>query len=249
MNYTSDSYSYRGEIFFDKHLSEKEVSFLNDWQATLLKNFTKIFDLKNSKTKNKYYQKISDFIGFEMNTKQMWLIEFSFNPSIHFEKDKIVLHGDVHKGQIRDALMLYHHFFFSEDAFMLKYKKGLKDIMQPHIMTHGFIEATKDSIQKGINHWCYIIKNNDVFSVEAQTFQQYNQDPLKYHKEDKEDKTMARMNQYFPKNLPQLQKAAFLKIYHNYKKLLLMYYWKIRPKLLKKVKFNITKKQQFSFVY
>lgn len=208
MNYTSDSYSYRGEIFFDKALSEKEVAFLNDWQATLLKYFTKIFDLKNSKTKNKYYQKISDFIGFEMNSKQMWLIEFSFNPSLRFEKDKIVIQGDVHKGQIRDALMLYHHFFFSDDAFMLKYKKGLKEIMQPHIMAHGFIEATKDSFQKGVNHWCYIIQNNDVFSVDTKTFQEYIQNPLKYHKEDKEDKTMARMNQYFPKNLPQLQKAA-----------------------------------------
>jgi hypothetical protein len=207
MNYTTDSYIYNGEIFFNQELSEQELAFLNDWQATLLQHFTKIFDLKNEKSKDKYYQKISDFVGFDMNSKQMWLIEFSFNPAIHFEKNKIVIQGNVHKGQIIDALMLYHHFFFSEDAFMLKYKKGLKDIMKPHMMTEGFIEATKNSVTKGISHWCYIVKNSDVFSVSAHNIQEYNLHPSKYRKEEKQDKTIPRMNQYFPKNLPQLQKA------------------------------------------
>lgn len=207
MNYTSDSYSYNGEIFFDQELSEKELNFLNHWQSTLLQNFTKIFELKNKKSKDKYYQKISDFVGFDLTSKQMWLIEFSFNPAIHFEKNKILIQGNLHKGQIRDAIMLYHHFFFSEDAFMLKYKKEVKDIIKPKIMTEGFIEATKDSFTKGISHWCYIIKNSNVVSVSAQNIQEYNLNPTKYRQEEKLDKTIYRMNQYFPKNLPQLQKA------------------------------------------
>lgn len=197
---------YHGELMVTPHFSDEEVTFLNTWQKILANKFLELDSVKDEDTKNQYYDSIKSFIGLPLDDKQLWLLHFSFNPLIFFEKDKIIIKGEHSKGQLRDALLIYQHFFFSEEPFLKAYLPHLK-YFKEHTFS-GLIESEKFSYKTGHTQWCYIAEKSEISSVNAKTIQEYLNNPRKYPKEEKEDKSWERINKYYPKNSPLMQFLA-----------------------------------------
>lgn len=211
---------YHGELQVTPHFSNEEVHFLNTWQNMLAQEFLILDDVKNLDIKNQHYETIKNFIGLPLNENQLWLLHFSFNPLIHFEVDKIIIEGEHSKGQLRDSLLMYQHLFFSKNAFLKKYLQNLS-FFNEHTFS-GIIQAEKYSYKTGHTQWCYLAENSEIHSVNAKTIDDYLINPKLYPKELKEDKSLERINNYYPKNSPLMQFLALnlkLKVKnHNVKK-------------------------------
>lgn len=197
---------YSGELKITPSLSEEEVNFLNAWQIALAEKFSLLDGTKDDALKSKYYENIKDFIGLPLDDKQLWVLHFSFNPLIRFEKNKIIINGEHNKGQLRDALLIYQHFFFSESPFMKKYLPHL-NFMNEHKFD-GIIQSEKFSYKTGHTQWCYIAKNSEIFSVNAKTIDEYVANPDKFQKQEKEDKSQERIERYYPSHSPLMQFLA-----------------------------------------
>lgn len=197
---------YKGELEVIPPFSNEEVKFLNTWQNLLAKEFLKLDDIQDNDMKNQHYDNIKSFIGLPLDDKQLWVLEFSFNPLISFTNDKIIINGEHSKGQLRDALLIYQHFFFSEDAFLKKYLPNL-NFFNEHKFS-GIIESEKYSYKTGHSKWCYLVENSEISSVNAHTIEEYWDNPTKYPKDLKEDKSWERINNYYPKNSPLMQFLA-----------------------------------------
>lgn len=191
---------YHGELKITPHLSEEEVNFLNTWQKSLCDKFSLLDQIKDDDLKSEYYENVKDFIGLPLDKKQLWVLHFSFNPLISFESDKIIIKGEHKKGQLRDALLIYQHFFFSDDSFLKKYLPNL-NFIKPHTFD-GIIQSEKFSYASGHTQWCYIAEKSKIYSVNAKTIQEYLSNPKNYEKQEKIDKSDERINRYFPKNSP-----------------------------------------------
>lgn len=194
---------YHGELKVTPPFSDEEVIFLNTWQKVLAEKFLELDTVKDEDTKNQYYDSIKNFIGLPLDDKQLWLLHFSFNPLISFEKDKIVIEGEHSKGQLRDALLIYQHFFFSEEPFLKAYLPHLQ-YFKEHVF-NGIIQSEKFSYKTGHTQWCYIAENSEISSINARTIEEYLAKPKKYPKEAKEDKSWERISKYYPKNSPLMQ--------------------------------------------
>lgn len=197
---------YHGELKLTPALSEEEVQFLNTWQTALAEKFSLLDSTKDDDLKSQYYNNIKDFIGLPLDDKQLWVLHFSFNPLISFEKDKIIIHGEHEKGQLRDALLIYQHFFFSEEPFMTKYLPYLT-FMKEHTFD-GIIQSEKFSYKTGHTQWCYIAEKSEITSVNAKTIDEYLANPKQFPKEEKEDKSHDRIERYYPKNSPLMRFLA-----------------------------------------
>lgn len=197
---------YEGELTITPNLSEKELNFLNTWQTLLSEKFFNISNTEDSELKLQYYKDINEFIGLPLDSKQLWVLEFSFNPLIKFEKDKIIVKGEHTKGQIRDCLLMYHHLFLSTEPFLKKYLPNL-EFFQEHNFS-GIIQCEKFSHKTGHTQWCYIAEQSVIYSVNAKTIHEYSTNPKKYPKIDKEDKSEERINRYYPKDSPLMRFLA-----------------------------------------
>jgi hypothetical protein len=69
------------------------------------------------------------------------VLSYSFNPLIKFTKNSIIISGEHEKGQLRDALLIYQRFFFSQEPFMKKCIPDLK-FLQEHTFD-GIIQFEK----------------------------------------------------------------------------------------------------------
>lgn len=197
---------YEGVLEVTPPFSDEEVKFLNTWQNILAQQFLELDSVTDNDMKNKYYDSIKNFIGLPLDDKQLWVLHFSFNPLIRFEHDKIIIKGEHSKGQLRDALLIYQHFFFSEEPFLKKYLPNLK-FLNEHTFD-GIIQSEKYSNKTGHTQWCYLAEKSKIFSVNAKTSDEYLSNPGKYLKSVKEDKSDDRINRYYPKNSPLMQFLA-----------------------------------------
>lgn len=197
---------YEGELTITPSLSSKELDFLTTWQNLLAEKFFNLSNTEDNNLRLQYYKDINQFIGLPLDSKQLWVLEFSFNPLIRFEKDKIVVKGESSKGQIRDALLMYHHLFLSEEPFLKKYLPNL-DFFQKHDFS-GIIQCEKFNHKTGHTKWCYIADNSTIYSVNAKTIDDYMSNPKKYPKINKEDKSEERINKYYPKDSPLMRFLA-----------------------------------------
>lgn len=195
-----DKLIYHGKLKITPALSEEEVQFLNTWQQALGEKLSLLDNNKDNVLKTIYYNHINNFIGLPLDDKQLWLLHFSFNPLIRFEKEHIVIEGEHYKGQLRDSLLIYQHFFFSENPFMKKYLPHLTFI-QPHTF-NGMIESEKFNHKTGHSQWCYLVEKSEIFSVNARTIEEYMKSPYKFPKEEKEDKTLERIEKYYSTDSP-----------------------------------------------
>lgn len=210
---------YHGELQVTPPFSNEEVNFLNTWQNILAKEFLELDNVNNAEIKNQHYDTIKSFIGLPLDEKQLWLLHFAFNPLIKFETDKIIIEGEHTKGQLRDALLMYQHFFFSKDAFLKKYLPHL-NFLNEHTF-NGIIQAEKYSYKSGYTQWCYLAEKSEISSVDATTINEYLANPSQYPKEIKEDRCWERINTYYPKDSPLMQFLALslkLEVKNNYVK-------------------------------
>lgn len=187
---------YKGKLNFDAPLSKEELEFLNDWQNKLVEIYKEYWNTTNKDDREIISQKINGYSGISFNDKQRWAIFFAMSPMIHFEEDGIVLKGQSKKGNMREALMAYHHFFLSEDA-VLKECMNLS-FLKPHNFS-GIVEAyKKDKVTDYESNWCYIAENNQIYSVDAVNIKEYEQSPGKWPKVQKEDTFYDKLVRYFP---------------------------------------------------
>lgn len=188
---------YNGKLYFDKPLSPEELNFLQDWQSNLV-SINKDYVKAGSKSQRENIsEEINGYSGIAFDEKQRWTIFFAMNPMIYFHKDYIELKGSNKKGNLREAIMAYHHFFIGEDA-VLKECMDL-NFMKPHNL-NGIIEASKkDSSTSTIeSKWCYLVENNIFSSIEVDSIKEYEKSPLKFHKIIKEDTFHQHLARYFP---------------------------------------------------
>jgi len=195
-----DRLIYNGELKVTPSFSDEEVNFLNTWQEVLCKNFLKAYGLKDKSRASKYYENIKNFIGLPLDESQMWVLSYSFNPLIKFTKNSIIINGEHEKGQLRDALLIYQYFFFAKEPFMKKCIPDLK-FLQEHTFD-GIIQAEKFHYKTGHTQWCYIAEKSEISSVNAKTIEEYLENPKKYPKDEKIDKSWERINKYYPENSP-----------------------------------------------
>ena len=195
--------TYSGELKIDPPLSQDETDFLNIWQDALLSRFYNLCEMDDHYKSNKNHDTIFEFFNHEFTKPQKWLLKLSASPFISFENDKIVVSGTSEKGQFRDALLLYHHFFFSENPFFSKYLKDFPFSQERKF--NGVIEAFKESKEYGNltkTSWCYVAENSAIHSVDAKTIDEYQADPESFLKTLKVDKSSKLMDEYFAKNSP-----------------------------------------------
>ena len=185
---------YNGKLYFDKPLSEEELSFLRIWQNKLSEISSDYRKASSKDLKERISQQINSFSGINFNDNQRWVIFFGMSPMISFEKDYIELSGSSKKGNMREALLAYQHFFLGEDP-VLKYCMGL-DFLKEHKF-NGIIESSKYE-NGGVSNWCYIVENDSIFSVDAPTIAEYQNNPKKWQKIEKKDTFYDKLILYFP---------------------------------------------------
>lgn len=184
---------YDGFLNITPALSNEEVSFLNNWQKTLGSFFDLIDSTNDLSEKEKNNNLIKEFIGLEFNPKQLWLLKFYYNPLLEFTNDKVIISGETTKGQLRQAISIYHHFFFNDDSFMKRYFNNL-DFIKNHSL-NGLIEGEIDN-----KKWVYIVENNNFSSVSCNGIDDYlkrvkNEQFL--FKEEKDDDSSKNIDKYF----------------------------------------------------
>jgi hypothetical protein len=196
---------YDGKIYFDKPLDEQELSFLKDWQKTLVELYEEYRDAPAKSDKEAISKKINYYSGIDFNDKQRWVIFFAMSPMIHFHNDYMELKGQSKKGNMREAFMAYHHFFLGEDA-VLKECMDL-NFMKVHNL-NGIVEAYKEDKYGDESRWCYLVENNKVFSIEVPSLKLYEDNPTIWHKVEKED---TFYQEHLLKYFPPLMEYASLK--------------------------------------
>lgn len=186
---------YNGKIFFDNPLNNKEIEFLQNWQAKLVEINNEYRQAGTKQSKETISEKINTYSGIDFDDKQRWAIFFAMSPMIYFHKDCIELKGQSPKGNMREALMAYHHFFIGNDAV-------LKECMDLNFLkTHNFsgiVESWKKDKYGDESQWCYLAQNNKISSIDAPTIKDYYENPDKWTKIEKEDTFYDKLVMYFP---------------------------------------------------
>ena len=187
---------YSGKLYFDKPLSDEELSFLQGWQNKLTEINVDYFPA-TKEDREVISERINAHTGIAFNGLQRWAIFQATCPLIEFHKDYIECNGISHKGQLRESIMAYHHFFFSKEAVL----KECLDLsfLKPHNL-NGIIEGyRKDERTNKISQWCYVVKDNNFTSVEVPTISLYESNPDKWEVTNKEDNFYTKcLLVYFP---------------------------------------------------
>jgi hypothetical protein len=196
--------TYTGFIELTPHLCEDEVVFLNNWQNRLnsiyhrhINDYGGSRNFKNLSTD--LTCEIDSFLGLSLSKEQHWTIMFCFSPMIHFSQEGIMVYGSDKKGQFRDAVLAYQHFFLGETSVLRDACYEHLSFIKQHAM-NGIIScentAPKDLSSTG--KWCYLIEDNIIGSVNAPDAQAWLARPEKYEVIEKEDTTFDKLSRYFP---------------------------------------------------
>lgn len=201
---------YKGCLYFDKSLDSQELEFLSAWQSKLEELYKEYFSTSKKTEREEISLKLNTYCGINFDSYQRWAIFFAMSPMISFEHDKIVLEGKNKKGNLREALLAYKHFFLNDNAVL---KECLElDYLKPHNFS-GIIEGQK-TVDGVATNWCYLFENNQVYSIDAPNIEQYNLNPNKWDKIFKEDTFQDKLNKYFPPliNYANTRKSIYEKI-------------------------------------
>lgn len=186
---------YSGKLYFDIPLNNEELSFLRGWQEKLMEIHKDYFPASKI-DKEIISERINGHTGIAFNGYQRWAIFHAMCPMIEFHKDYMEFNGESLKGNMREAVMAYHHFFLGENA-VLKQCLNL-DFLNTHNI-NGIVEGyRKDEITKRVTQWCYLVKNNQFTSVEVPTIEQYEKEPFKWKIIHKPDTFYEKLLTYFP---------------------------------------------------
>jgi hypothetical protein len=186
---------YSGKLYFDKPLNDKELSFLRGWQEKLMEINEDYFPATKAE-KEIISERINGHTGIAFSGYQRWAIFYAMCPMIEFHKDCIEFDGSSLKGNMREAVMAYHHFFLGENA-VLKQCLDL-NFLSVHSLS-GIVEGwRKDENNGRVSQWCYVVDNNQFTSVEVPTIKEYEKDPLKWKITYKPDTFYEKLLTYFP---------------------------------------------------
>ncbi len=196
---------YNGKLNFDVPLNDQELEFLTDWQNKLVETNNSFWSTQNKNKREEISEKFNAYAGINFDPKQRWAIFYGMNPMIHFHKDYIELNGQSKKGNLREVLLAYHHFFIGKDAVF----KECMDLqfLKEHNFS-GIIESYKRDVRNLESRWCYVVNNNDFKSVDSPTIKDYQSNPNRWPATTKEDTFYANLVKYFP---PLLQYARIKK--------------------------------------
>ncbi len=199
---------YNGKLFFDKPLNDEEVIFLNNWQNKLFEIYEKYSGTITKAEKEKVSSELDVFSGINLSKEQKWTIFFAMSPMIKFTNDYILVKGSHKKGNIREAILAYQHFFLGENPVIaecmnFKFSSSKK--------IEGFIECKKKKLNEETS-WCYLFENNQVYSVEVASKKIYDNHPSLFEKILKEDTFKVKLDKYFP---PIIAYANLKKLLNN----------------------------------
>lgn len=195
--------SYTGMIKLTPHLSPDEVEFLNNWQTKLNSIYHRhIYDNYGSRNfKNLSTDltcEIDHFLGLSLDKNQHWTILFCFSPMVHFTEQGMDIYGSDEKGQFREALLAYQHFFMGEQPVLRDACYEHLSFIQSHSM-NGIISCENTKLHdKSSGKWCYLVKDNEIVAVDAPNAQTWLKNPDKYPVIHKEDTTKEKLDKYFP---------------------------------------------------
>jgi hypothetical protein len=195
--------SYTGTIQLTPHLNQDEVEFLNNWQNKLYSIYHRhIHEYSGSRNfKNLSSDltcEIEHFLGLSLDKNQHWTILFCFSPMIHFTEQGMDIYGSDEKGQFREALLAYQHFFMGEQAVLRDACYEHLSFIQSHVM-NGIISCENTKLHDNSSgKWCYLVKDNQIVSVDAPNAQAWLKNPNKYPEMYKEDTTKEKLDKYFP---------------------------------------------------
>lgn len=212
---------YSGFLNITPHLTEQEVSFLNEWQNILNETYSKI------KTKQPdAVQKIEKFLNFSFTKEQLWTIcEWTYSPMITWNQEGMVIEGEHQKGQLRPAILGYLHFFLGKEPILKNCFYEQLSFLREHTL-NGIIDCdkiTSDNLynsslgyittEKSNKQWLYVVENNAVSSVNQCSIDQYLLNPSLYNKITQEDNCIDKINKYFS-NLYNYSKVVKI-VYEN----------------------------------
>jgi hypothetical protein len=185
---------YNGKLFFDTPLTDDEVSFLNSWQQKLVDIYEKYSKAATKKEKEEISAELDTFSGISLSNEQKWTIFFAMSPMIKFTNKYISVKGAHKKGNIREAILSYQHFFLGENpviAECMNFKFGSAKTLT------GIIECEKKQYEEKTN-WCYLFENNQIYSIDATNKKTFETTPQLYEKALKEDTFKVKLDKYFP---------------------------------------------------
>lgn len=185
---------YKGKLFFKTPLTDEAVQFLNEWQQNLVDTYNEYRDAVTKAEKETVSLKLNTYSGINFSAQQRWAIYFAMSPMITFQNDCVSIKGSNRKGNIREAVLAYQHFFFS-DVGVLKQCLGT-EFIEPNQIS-GIVECSKKQNDTK-TQWCYLFKNNQVYSIDSATIKEYEKTPNNFHLELKEDTFHEKLLKYFP---------------------------------------------------
>ncbi len=185
---------YNGKLFFNNPLNDKEVVFLNAWQKKLTDIYEKYSKSPSKDEKENISSQLDSFSGISLTKEQKWTIFFAMSPMIKFTNDYILVKGEHQKGNIREAILAYKHFFIGENPVIAE---CMNFRFSSARQLNGIIECEKRQNDTQTK-WCYLFENNNVYSIDAINKKEYQKEPSNYEKILKEDTFKIKLEKYFP---------------------------------------------------
>ena len=201
--------TYQGKLVFYPPLNNEEYLFFNKWQNLLNKIYNEQSLCSSKDEKNEVANQINTFLGSNLNDGQLWTITFAYSPHLTITHDEIVVDGTYKKGQLREALLAYEHFFIGKNPLLKNYLyEGLQFINEHKLI--GQVEAQSYNNKDGYNQWCYIFTGQETYSVNTATIKKYNENPNRYPKDFKEDTLEKHILSYFSKQFHEYAKLNYI---------------------------------------
>lgn len=174
---------YSGFLKIDPPLSKNELSFLKKWQSFLKLNYKKDRALNIG----------TELLNLSFTSKSFWILSYAFYPNLKFTKNSIIFSGESPKGNLREAVLMYHHLFLSNKPFFVN---SVNSFFTPHTI-NGEVFGLKNNVS-----FKYTVIDSCFFSNSL----------------EKEDKIPTYLNKYFDYLIPYLnlqktliQKDSFIK--------------------------------------
>ncbi len=185
---------YNGKLFLNHSLTDEEVHFLNSWQKKLTDIYEKYNKASSKNEKEAISSELDSFSGISLTKEQKWTIFFAMSPMIKFTNKYILVKGEHKKGNIREAILAYNHFFLGENPIMAECM-NFRFSSQKQI--NGIIECEKTQNEE-TTKWCYLFEDGQVYSIDATNKRDYQKNPYHYEKILKEDTFKVKLEKYFP---------------------------------------------------
>lgn len=201
--------TYQGKLVFSPPLNNEEFSFFNEWQQLLDKVYREQELYSTKDEKNEVAHQINLFLGANLNDGQLWTIMFAYSPHLTITQNEIVVDGTYKKGQLREALLAYQHFFMGENPILKNYLYDDLHFINQHTL-NGAVEAQVYTKEDGYTQWCYIFTENETYSVNTATIKKYEEAPTRYPKDFKEDTLLKHIDRYFSEKFREYAKLNYI---------------------------------------